>query len=320
MKSSTTALSTKRCWNYWGLELWTGGTSQLSLHVGAQFLGHPLSTDCVMWPEHDMASKGRLRPNPCGMGRTADPPCALPSPCPWPPTSEKLSTALSGAQHLVLPASPLWNYLAVCHFTESFIVPMANVYLSNSKTGFHLFPDACLPPPSASLQLLQKSCWCFLQAVLGSIATSHLKALPQSSRLGLLIFMSAFLSGGDMGMKERFSAGDKESASFYIMFVQLKWIQIPGGFAGEENFAKGITVSFWGYRLYRGTDSSSAQRWVLVTYVGTVLVRSTDTPEKQPELYCFRREISCKCVWSFFLREGKDGVRESFPQWSCGHV
>lgn len=98
MESRTTAsgdtLSTNRCWSHWWLELWTGGTSQLSLHVGAQFLGHPLSTDCVMWPEHDMASKERLWPNACGMDRTADPPRALPSPCPWQPTSEKLSTAL----------------------------------------------------------------------------------------------------------------------------------------------------------------------------------------------------------------------------------
>lgn len=97
MKNRTTVsgdtLGTKRCWNHWWLELWIGDTSQLSLHVGSQFLGHPLSTDCVMWTEHDMTSKGRLRPSPCRVGRTADLPCALPSPCPWQPTSEKLSTA-----------------------------------------------------------------------------------------------------------------------------------------------------------------------------------------------------------------------------------
>jgi len=45
-----------------------------------------------------------------------------------------------------------------------------------------------------------------------------LKALPLSSGLALLIFMSAFASGGDMGRKERYSAGD-QALCFHLHHV-----------------------------------------------------------------------------------------------------
>lgn len=137
-------LSTKRCWNHWWLELWTGGTYQLPLHVGAQLLGHTLDMDCAMWQKGDLVCKGELRPNPCEVAGTADSPCAcLHSACNN-PLQKSWAQPLSDAQQLVLPAVPLWNFLVDHHFTESFIVPMAKGYHSNSKAVFPVTPW-CLP-------------------------------------------------------------------------------------------------------------------------------------------------------------------------------
>lgn len=136
---------------------------------------------------------------------------------------------------------------------ESFIVPTTNVYCSNSKTGFQLFPDACLPHPLhlySSYRGVVATGTLFRQGTseaLGSIATSHLKALPQSSRLGLLIFVSAFLSGSDMGRKERFSAGDKELC-FHVHHVCTAEVNTdPWWFCWRRELCQGCnSLSVWG--------------------------------------------------------------------------
>lgn len=122
MESRTTALedtlSTSRCWNHWWLELWTGGTPQLSLHVGNQLLGHLFSRDCVKWPEHDMARKGRLRPNTLGWVELQILPVLCLHLAHDSPLQKSWAQLFSDAQYLVLPALPLWNALSDCHFIE----------------------------------------------------------------------------------------------------------------------------------------------------------------------------------------------------------
>lgn len=86
-----------------------------------------------------------------------------------------------------------------------------------------------------------------ISEALGSIAASHLKALPQSSRLGLLIFVSAFLSGSNMGRKERFSGGDKELC-FHLHHVCTAEVNTdPCWFCWRRELCQGYNwLAVWG--------------------------------------------------------------------------
>lgn len=125
------------------------------------------------------------------------------------PLQKSWAQPFSDAKQLVLPAVPLWNFLADHRFIESLIAPMAKGYCSNSKTAFPVIPW-CLP---SSVLCISTALSEELLPPVRSLGRAHLKLSIEYPLLiwkPYLFLAGWFCSLSRMLLQESYSAGDKE--------------------------------------------------------------------------------------------------------------